>query len=124
MLKRNRIDKNKGFLFFIEGFAGSGKSSIGIKSYKKINVLFGPTIIVHGNQLRDILNVYGYSKIEKKKITYKINTDVRKVNFIRSEMISLFGTDRKRAFARYLARGTGRTKNDLFEKSFERVEQK
>jgi adenylylsulfate kinase-like enzyme len=71
MLKRNRIDKNRGFLFFIEGFAGSGKSSIGIKSYKKINVLFGPTIIIHGNQLRDILNAYGYSKIEKKKITYK-----------------------------------------------------
>ena len=57
----------------------------------------------------------------KKKISYKINIDVKKVNFIRSEMISLFGTDRKRAFARYLARGTGRTKNDLLEKSFERL---
>ena len=56
MLKRNRIDKNRGFLFFIEGFAGSGKSSIGIKSYKKINVLFGPTIIIHGNDNKSKLN--------------------------------------------------------------------
>ena len=60
----------------------------------------------------------------KKKITYKINTDVRKVNFIRSEMISLFGKDRQRAFARYLARCTGRSKNDLLEKSFERLGQR
>ena len=71
MLKRNKLDKNKGFLFFIEGFAGSGKSSIGIKSYKEINALFGPTIIVHGNQIRDILNVYGYSKIERLKSSYR-----------------------------------------------------
>ena len=57
----------------------------------------------------------------QKRITYKINTDIKKVNFIRSEMISLFGKDRQRAFARYLARGTGRSKNDLLEKSFERL---
>ena len=57
MLKRTKIDKKKGFLFFIEGFAGSGKSSIGINSYKKINFLFGPTIIVHGNEIRNILNI-------------------------------------------------------------------
>ena len=35
MLKQ-KINKNKGLVFFIEGFAGSGKSTIGIKSHKKI----------------------------------------------------------------------------------------
>ena len=58
----------------------------------------------------------------KKKITYKVNTDIEKVNFIRGEMINLFGTDKQRAFARYLARSTGQTKSDLFEKNFERID--
>ena len=89
MLKRNRIDKNKGFLFFIEGFAGSGKSSIGIKSYKRINALFGPTIIIHGNQIRDILNIYGYSRIERSKNSYKTRKFIK---FITDQNINVIYT--------------------------------
>ena len=89
MLKRNKLDKNKGFLFFIEGFAGSGKSSIGIKSYKKINTLFGPTIIIHGNQIRDILNIHGYSKIERIKSSYKTRKFIK---FITDQNINVIYT--------------------------------
>ena len=89
MLKKNKLDKNKGFLFFIEGFAGSGKSSIGIKSYKKINALFGPTIIIHGNQIRDILNIYGYSRIERSKIPYRTSKFIK---FITDQNINVIYT--------------------------------
>jgi len=89
MLKKNKLDKNKGFLFFIEGFAGSGKSSIGIKSYKKINALFGPTIIIHGNELRDILNIYGYSRIERLKSSYKARKIIK---FITDQNINIIYT--------------------------------
>ena len=89
MLKKNKLDKNKGFLFFIEGFAGSGKSSIGIKSYKKINALFGPTIIIHGNQIRDILNIYGYSRIERLKSSYKSRKIIK---FITDQNINVIYT--------------------------------
>ena len=89
MLKKNKLDKNKGFLFFIEGFAGSGKTSIGIESYKKINALFGPTIIIHGNEIRDILNIYGYSRIERSKIPYKTSKFIK---FITDQNINVIYT--------------------------------
>ena len=89
MLKKNKLDKSKGFLFFIEGYSGSGKSSIGIKSYKRINALFGPTIIVHGNEIRDILNIYGYSRIERSKNPYKTRKFIK---FITDQNINVIYT--------------------------------
>ena len=49
-----RINKNEGLFFWITGLAGSGKSLIsrGIKKY--ISEMYGPTILVSGDSLRNI----------------------------------------------------------------------
>ncbi len=59
MIKKN---KNKGILFWIEGFSGSGKTSISRKVYPKICKLFGPTLIVQGDNFRKIFNLNSFSK--------------------------------------------------------------
>ena len=86
MSKKKGIDKNKGLVFFIEGFAGSGKSSIGIKSHKRIIKMFGSTILVHGNEMRDIFNLYGYSRRDRIKSTYKTRKFIK---FITEQKINV-----------------------------------
>ena len=86
MLNKNKINKKKGLVFFIEGFSGSGKSSIGIQSHKKIIKLFGPTIIIHGNEMRDMLELHGFSKSERSKSAYKSR---RIIEFIVNQKINV-----------------------------------
>lgn len=54
--------KNKGILFWITGLSGTGKSTIGNLIYPKVKKLYGPTIIIHGDDFRNIwsLNSYNY----------------------------------------------------------------
>ena len=59
MLKKN---KKKGILFWIEGFSGSGKTSISKKIYPKIKQLFGPTIIIQGDIFRKIFKLKSFSR--------------------------------------------------------------
>ena len=46
MKKKIIINKNKGILFWVTGFSGSGKTKISKKILKKISKLYGPTIEV------------------------------------------------------------------------------
>ena len=58
-----RIDKNEGLFFWVTGLAGSGKSLIsrGIKKY--ISEMYGPTILVSGDSLRNIFQFRKYQNI-------------------------------------------------------------
>ena len=72
-----RINKRKGIYFFITGFSGSGKSSIA-KNQKRFRK-HGPTILLHGDELRKIFKLKGYSKNERIKIAYKYSKLCKKI---------------------------------------------
>jgi adenylylsulfate kinase len=56
-------DKEQGIVFWITGLPGSGKSSIGYKIIKNINNKYGKTIIINGD---DIRNIYNFKKYDLK----------------------------------------------------------
>ena len=58
-MKRKK-NKNKGILFWITGLSGTGKSTIGNLIYPKIKKIYGPTIIIHGDDFRNIWNLNNY----------------------------------------------------------------
>ena len=53
--------KKYGIVFWITGLSGSGKSTIGNKIAKNINKNFGKTVIIHGDDIRNIYNFKNYS---------------------------------------------------------------
>ena len=46
--------KNIGIIFWITGLPGSGKSSIGNKLKPLIEKKYGKTVIIHGDEIRNI----------------------------------------------------------------------
>ena len=65
-MKRKKINKKKGILFWITGLSGSGKTSLAKKIKKDISKKYGPTIIISGDNLRSIfcLNKYDYKSYD------------------------------------------------------------
>ena len=53
-MKKIKIKKNNGILFFITGLSGAGKTSTSLKIKKYIIKSFGPTIIIHSEKIRKI----------------------------------------------------------------------
>ncbi len=66
-MKKIRISKKKGILFWITGFPGSGKTAIANKIKSEIIKSYGPTIVISGDNLRKIFNFKKYSKNERLK---------------------------------------------------------
>ncbi len=66
-MKKIRISKKKGILFWITGFPGSGKTAIANKIKSEIIKSYGPTIVISGDNLRKIFNYKKYSKNERLK---------------------------------------------------------
>ena len=66
MLKKK--NKKYGIVFWITSLSGSGKSSIGNKVAKEINKSYGKTIIIHGDDIRNIYNFKIYKPEEKLKL--------------------------------------------------------
>jgi len=64
----------KGICFIIEGFSGSGKTSLSQLIHKKIEKKYGKTVIIDGDNLRlffKSINIkYGYSKKERSRSAY------------------------------------------------------
>ena len=56
-----KILNNKGIVFWITGLSGSGKSTIGEKLKKLIEKHYGKTIIIHGDDIREIYKNKSYS---------------------------------------------------------------
>lgn len=67
------MKNKKGIVFWIEGFSGSGKTTISKYIQKDISKLFGATIILSGDILRKFFDKNGYSKKDRIKNSYKFS---------------------------------------------------
>ena len=69
MLSNNKIkiDKKKGICVWITGLAGSGKTAIAKKIRSRFANLYGPTILISGDDIRNIFGLYKFTKEERRK---------------------------------------------------------
>ena len=66
-----KINKKKGILFWITGLSGSGKTTLGNKIKKDINKIYGPTIMISGDDIRKIFKLNGYEYKDRLQILTK-----------------------------------------------------
>lgn len=64
-MKKIKLNKNKGILFWVTGLSGSGKTTIAKKIKKNITKNYGKTIVLSGDDIRKIFNLKGYSYEER-----------------------------------------------------------
>ena len=82
-----KINKNKGMLFWITGLSGSGKTTLGRKIKKDITKIYGPTIMISGDDIRKIFTLKGFEYndrlaiLKKYSLFAKYITD-QKINII------------------------------------------
>ena len=60
-----------GYLFWITGLSESGKTTIAKKIKKDIENLYGPTVVISGDDIRNIFNFKGYSYKERSTLVMK-----------------------------------------------------
>ena len=72
MKLRKKQNKNKGFLIWITGLSGSGKTSIAKKIKPIIQKKIGPTLLIQGDNLRKIFKLNKYDKVSRLKNWKKI----------------------------------------------------
>ena len=56
----------------------------------------------------------------RKKSTYELDFDFKKINYLRNELKSIYGKDKERAFNRYLMQYMQRGEN-ILEKGFQKI---
>ena len=83
---KKKIDKSKGILFWITGLAGSGKSNIAKKIKGEISKIYGPTLLINGDDLRNIFELKKYDK--KSRLIYS-KRFCRFARFITNQKINL-----------------------------------
>ena len=66
-MKKVKLNTDKGILFWITGFPGSGKTAIAEKVKSEITKTYGPTVLFSGDDIRKIFNQKKYSKNERLK---------------------------------------------------------
>tara|TARA_Y100000741_G_scaffold330951_1_gene285931 strand:- start:67 stop:594 length:528 start_codon:yes stop_codon:yes gene_type:complete len=66
-----KFKNNKGIIFWITGLSGSGKTTIAKRITPEIKKLFGPTIVISGDDLRKIFKFKGYTSLERLELGYR-----------------------------------------------------
>lgn len=78
---KKKFKSGKGILFWITGLSGSGKTTIGKKIYKFVTNKFGPTILVSGDDLRDIFKLKRYDHSSRMQyLNYYLNFNKKITN--------------------------------------------
>lgn len=65
MKKTIKIYKKKGILFWVTGLSGSGKTSIAKKIWPHVKKTYGPTIMINGDNMREIFDLKKYDKVSR-----------------------------------------------------------
>ena len=84
--KKIKLDKKHGIVFWVEGFSGSGKSSILNLVHKKIEKRFGTTVNISGDDLRQLYSLHGYKKSDRINNSYKFS---ELLNFLTKKKINV-----------------------------------
>lgn len=61
-MKKIKLIKGKGILFWVTGLSGSGKTSIAKLLKKDIEKLYGKTVVLSGDDLRKCFNLFKFDK--------------------------------------------------------------
>ena len=64
-MKKKRLNRSKGILFFITGLSGAGKTTFAKQIKSKIKKRYGETIYLDGDNLRKIFNLKEYDKKQR-----------------------------------------------------------
>jgi adenylylsulfate kinase len=83
---KKKFVKNKGILFWITGISGSGKTTIGKKLFPFVKKNFGPSILVGGDEIRNIFNLKKYDHNSRLKYLRYYSNFCKKI--INQKMIS------------------------------------
>ena len=67
------MNSKYGLVFWLEGYSGSGKSTIMKLIHSKIEKKYGPTVNISGDDLRKLYNLHGYKKSDRIKNSYKFS---------------------------------------------------
>tara|TARA_B100000315_G_C14541045_1_gene570889 strand:+ start:1084 stop:1617 length:534 start_codon:yes stop_codon:yes gene_type:complete len=86
MKKRKKINKKKGILFWITGLSGSGKTLLAKKIKKDIKYLYGPTLVISGDDVRNIFSLKGYTYRER---LHTVKKYCKLVKFLTSQKINV-----------------------------------
>ena len=70
-MKKKKLYSNKGILFWVTGLSGSGKTTISKKIKKSIEQNYGPTLMISGDDIRNIFNFKKYTAEERRKLVLK-----------------------------------------------------
>ena len=57
-----------GKIFWITGLSGSGKSTIGIHLKKLVEKKYGKTVVIHGDDIRNIFQFKFYARSKRLKL--------------------------------------------------------
>ena len=85
-MKKIKINKKKGILFWITGLSGSGKTTFGKAIHKDIQKLYGPTLMISGDNIRKIFYLKGHTKEDRLEI---LKSYCRLAKFITNQNINL-----------------------------------
>lgn len=78
-MKKIRLNKTKGILFWITGLSGSGKTTIAKLIKKNIVREYGPTLVLSGDDLRKIFNLNKYDKLSRLEYGLKFSNFCKKI---------------------------------------------
>ena len=70
-MRKIRLKKNHGILFWSTGLSGSGKTKIAKKISNNIRKNYGKTVVLSGDEIRNIFNLKGYSYEERLETVLK-----------------------------------------------------
>jgi adenylylsulfate kinase-like enzyme len=69
--KLRKKNPKKGILFWVTGLSGSGKTTISKKMQNDIQKIYGPTLLISGDDIREIFDFKDYSAAKRLTLVMK-----------------------------------------------------